>query len=70
MSGLAVSRVPSPRVTKRKKPGSSGWNLAVYVLCYAAQIPRLHAEERILSRDARYVAYQDAVRYRLIPFVW
>ena len=45
----------------------SGWNLAVYLCCYAAQIPRLHAEERMLSRDAGYAAYQASVRYRLIP---
>ncbi|MBI3466971.1 MAG: isoprenylcysteine carboxylmethyltransferase family protein [Planctomycetes bacterium] len=43
------------------------WNLAVYVLCYCLQIPRLLAEERLLSRDAGYRAYQAAVRYRLVP---
>jgi protein-S-isoprenylcysteine O-methyltransferase Ste14 len=45
----------------------SGWNLAIYVGCYAAQIPRLLAEERMLSRDAHYADYQATVRYRLIP---
>ncbi len=45
----------------------SGWNLAVYLGCYAAQIPRLLAEERMLNRDARYADYQATVRYRLIP---
>jgi protein-S-isoprenylcysteine O-methyltransferase Ste14 len=43
------------------------WNLAVYALSYALQIPRLLAEERLLGRDPRYRAYQAGVRYRLIP---
>jgi protein-S-isoprenylcysteine O-methyltransferase Ste14 len=48
----------------------SAWNMAVYAVCYGLQIPRLLAEERLLSGDPRYRAYQDAVRYRLIPGVF
>jgi protein-S-isoprenylcysteine O-methyltransferase Ste14 len=43
------------------------WNVAVYTLCDALHVVRLLAEERLLSRDPRYRAYQSAVRYRLIP---
>jgi protein-S-isoprenylcysteine O-methyltransferase Ste14 len=43
------------------------WNLGVYVLCYSLQVPRLWAEERLLSRDPSYQAYRAAVRYRLVP---
>jgi protein-S-isoprenylcysteine O-methyltransferase Ste14 len=46
------------------------WNLAVYALCYALQVPRLLAEERLLARDPCYRQYQAAVRYRLIPGVF
>lgn len=46
------------------------WNLAVYGVCYALQIPRLLAEERLLSRDSRYAEYMAAVRYRLLPGVF
>ena len=46
------------------------WNLAVYVLCYAMQIPRLLAEERLLSQEPRYADYMRAVRYRLFPGVF
>jgi hypothetical protein len=31
---------------------------------------RLIAEERLLSTDADYVAYQQRVRWRLLPGVW
>lgn len=46
------------------------WNLCVYAVCYSLQIPRLFAEERILSRDPSYVNYSTTVRYRLIPGVF
>jgi len=48
----------------------TGWNLGVYVLCYALQVPRLLAEERLLREDAEYRDYMAAVRYRLIPGVF
>ena len=43
------------------------WNFAVYGLCYGLQLPRLLAEERLLRRDADYRAYENVVRYRLVP---
>ena len=46
------------------------WNLAVYSLCYTLQIPRLLAEERLLSRDPRYAEHIASVRYRLLPGVF
>ena len=45
-------------------------NAAVYAVCYALQIPRLLAEERLLARDPRYRAYQRAVPDRMIPKVF
>jgi protein-S-isoprenylcysteine O-methyltransferase Ste14 len=48
----------------------TAWNLAAYALCYALQVPRLLAEERLLARDPHYRTYQAAVRYRLIPGVF
>lgn len=30
------------------------WNAAIYVICDALQIPRILAEERLLSEDAGY----------------
>ncbi len=45
----------------------SMWNLAVYGLCYALQIPRILMEERLLSVDSCYRDYQTQVRFRLIP---
>jgi protein-S-isoprenylcysteine O-methyltransferase Ste14 len=46
------------------------WNLGVYVVCYAAQISRVLAEERLLEKDPRYAAYMRRVRYRLLPGVF
>jgi protein-S-isoprenylcysteine O-methyltransferase Ste14 len=43
------------------------WNLAIYALSYSLQIPRLLAEERLLSQDPSYAEYKSIVRYRLIP---
>lgn len=48
----------------------SVWNLAAYVVAYSLQIPRLLAEERLLSRDPSYVEYSDIVRYRLLPRIF
>jgi protein-S-isoprenylcysteine O-methyltransferase Ste14 len=36
----------------------------------AAQLVRIHEEERVLGRDPSYRAYRARVRYRLIPFVY
>ncbi len=46
------------------------WNLGVYTACTSVQIVRLMAEERLLSHDPAYRAYQNKVRYRLIPGVF
>lgn len=44
------------------------WNLSCYLLSDGVlQIPRILAEERLLSRDPRYRDYRDLVRYRLFP---
>ena len=58
--------------------GDIGYNLeewnkgtALMVLTgWLALIWRICAEERILSQDARWAAYHDLVKYRLIPGVW
>lgn len=46
------------------------WNLTVYAICYAFQVPRLLAEERLLRQDADYLDYMQKVRYRLVPGVF
>jgi protein-S-isoprenylcysteine O-methyltransferase Ste14 len=43
------------------------WNAIAYAACYAAQVPRLLAEERLLRRDEHYQKYMTAVRFRLLP---
>jgi len=45
----------------------STWNLLIFTMLYSIKIPRILAEERLLSRDSEYVRYMDRVRYRLIP---
>ena len=46
------------------------WNLCIYAVAYLTQIPRLLAEERLLSIDPHYQNYMAAVRYRLLPGVY
>jgi protein-S-isoprenylcysteine O-methyltransferase Ste14 len=46
------------------------WNLAMYLTCDALLVPRLLAEERLLSRDEAYRRYQSVVTYRLVPGVF
>lgn len=46
------------------------WNVAAYAFCYALQIPRLVAEERLLANDGQYREYQATVKYRLIPGIF
>lgn len=43
------------------------WNVVVYAVCYALQIPRLLREERFLASDSEYRIYQTTVKARLIP---
>ena len=49
------------------------WNYGTLMLVavgWAAMIYRIHAEERVLSRDARWADYTARVRYRLVPGIW
>ncbi len=43
------------------------WNFVVFGLLYSVKIPRILAEERLLSRDPDYVAYMSRVKWRLVP---
>lgn len=43
------------------------WNLALFAVVYSLKIPRILAEERLLSEDEDYRNYQRVVRYRLVP---
>ncbi len=42
-------------------------NLPAYGVCAGLQIPRLLAEERLLTNDPMYREYRERVRSRLIP---
>jgi protein-S-isoprenylcysteine O-methyltransferase Ste14 len=49
------------------------WNYGTLMLVaagWAAMIYRIHAEERVLSRDAHWADYTARVRYRLVPGIW
>jgi len=49
------------------------WNVGTIMLVaagWAAMIYRIHAEERVLSRDANWADYTARVRYRLVPGIW
>jgi protein-S-isoprenylcysteine O-methyltransferase Ste14 len=45
-------------------------NLTIYAIGWTAQVLRLQAEERLLSQDAAYRAFQQTTRFRLIPGVF
>jgi protein-S-isoprenylcysteine O-methyltransferase Ste14 len=45
-------------------------NSLAYAACYALQIPRLFAEERLLAVDPKYREYLAKVKSRLIPGVF
>jgi len=49
---------------------ASVWNWVVLIVTAAAQIGRIFAEENLLSDDHEYRAYQQRVRWRLIPGLW
>jgi len=42
-------------------------NLALYLIAWVFQLLRILEEERFLSLDPAYRAYQSTVRYRLFP---
>ncbi len=49
------------------------WNVGSLLLTLAGWISllyRIHAEERVLSRDPRWPAYVASVPYRLLPGLW
>jgi protein-S-isoprenylcysteine O-methyltransferase Ste14 len=49
------------------------WNLGTALMVmvgWASLLYRIRAEERILSRDARWSNYVTLVRYRLFPGLW
>jgi protein-S-isoprenylcysteine O-methyltransferase Ste14 len=49
----------------------SWWGVLVVLVLVPALIWRLLDEERFLARNlSGYVAYQESVRYRLLPLVW
>jgi protein-S-isoprenylcysteine O-methyltransferase Ste14 len=48
----------------------TGWNVAMYVVCYTLQVLRIFAEERLLSRDPAYREYQSRVSYRVLPGIF
>jgi protein-S-isoprenylcysteine O-methyltransferase Ste14 len=45
-------------------------NAVVIVVTLVAQVVRILAEERLLSRDPLYRIYRSQVRWRLVPRVW
>jgi protein-S-isoprenylcysteine O-methyltransferase Ste14 len=48
----------------------TGWNVALYAICYTLQVLRILAEERFLSRDPAYREYQSRVLYRIVPGIF
>jgi len=49
------------------------WNFGTALMVtagWASLLYRIHAEERVLSHDARWSAYAALVRYRLLPGIW
>jgi protein-S-isoprenylcysteine O-methyltransferase Ste14 len=49
----------------------SWWGVLIVLMLVPALIWRLLDEERFLARNlSGYVAYQESVRYRLLPLVW
>jgi protein-S-isoprenylcysteine O-methyltransferase Ste14 len=45
-------------------------NIAVVAFAVACNIARAMAEERLLTRYPAYRAYQQRVRWRMIPYLW
>lgn len=48
----------------------SYWNAVVYLCAWSLFVARILAEEKILSTNSEYRAYQKKVRYRLMPGVF
>jgi protein-S-isoprenylcysteine O-methyltransferase Ste14 len=49
---------------------AAGWNWAILAAVLAGQVWRIFAEERLLATDHAYRAYQQRVRWRLVPGLW
>lgn len=50
--------------------GPSTWALSAWLLLLPGAMWRILAEERVLSRNDAYAAYQQRMRWRLVPGVW
>ena len=48
----------------------SWFNLMVYLAAWTSQVFRLQAEERLLSKDPAYRAFQKRIPYRVLPGVF
>jgi len=48
----------------------SAWNIAALLAADAALLARAVCEEQTLSRDERYRAYQQTVRWRVCPGIF
>ena len=49
----------------------SWWGLLAFLLMMPAFIWRISDEEKLLTKDLPgYAEYKNAVRYRLVPFIW
>jgi protein-S-isoprenylcysteine O-methyltransferase Ste14 len=48
----------------------TGWNLAVYLCCFAFLYLRIAAEERVLKLDPIYAAFMQRVPYRMAPGIY
>lgn len=46
------------------------WNAGVYAVVWALFVARIFAEERVLSQDEKYRAFQKKTRYRLVPGIF
>ena len=46
------------------------WNGVIYLAVWSFLLARIHAEERILNRDAQYRDYSLCVRHRIIPGIY
>jgi protein-S-isoprenylcysteine O-methyltransferase Ste14 len=49
---------------------ASGWNWVAFAVLFGGLITRIMAEERLLAADGEYRAYQQRVRWRLVPGLW
>jgi len=49
---------------------ASTLNWVIWVLLAVLQVARIFAEEKLLSDDVEYQAYQQRVRWRLVPGLW